>query len=299
MRIAPGYRFLPSDEELINCYLLKESMGIQLPWNPMSKKDIYGEKDPWEVLQDVHWDDFHCEKKFKHVTYVLTKLLRLNGKTRIARRTKSGTWKGQTSGKEIYDESSGHLIGLSKMFTFYENKPKGSSGEEEEEHGHWIMHEFSLAGVCLNFELKFKDYAICRITRIFPKENEKEKTKKQPKIIVPQELNPVLDEEDQLLADELQQAMYSDEQIIVPQEQNPITDEDNQLLEDEIERAVYSDEDRLLGMPNIGKKRLAEDEGIEEDRDAFSKMQKIDLDNIEFDFDIDIDNITLKDLGWS
>ncbi|EYU40106.1 hypothetical protein MIMGU_mgv1a026565mg, partial [Erythranthe guttata] len=239
---------------------------------------------------------FSSEKKFKHVTYVFTKLSRVNGKTRIARRTKSGTWKGQTSGKEIYDESSGNLIGLSKMFTFYENKPKGSSGEEEEEHGHWIMHEFSLAGVCLNFELKIKDYAICRITRIFPKENEKEKTKKQPKIIVPQELNPVLDEEDQLLADELQQAMYSDEQIIVPQEQNPITDEDNQLLEDEIERAVYSDEERLLGMPNIGKKRLAEDEGIEEDRDAFSKMQKIDLDNIEFD--IDIDDIMLKDLGW-
>ncbi|XP_012834177.1 PREDICTED: NAC domain-containing protein 67-like [Erythranthe guttata] len=270
-------------------------MEILLPWNRMPEKDIYG--DPWEVLQDVHWEDFHSEKKFKHVTYVFTKLSRVNDKTRIARRTKSGTWKGQTSGKEIYDESSGNLIGLSKMFTFYENKPKGSSGEEEEEHGHWIMHEFSLAGVCLNFELKIKDYAICRITRIFPKENEKEKTKKQPKIIVPQELNPVLDEEDQLLADELQQAMYSDEQIIVPQEQNPITDEDNQLLEDEIERAVYSDEERLLGMPNIGKKRLAEDEGIEEDRDAFSKMQKIDLDNIEFD--IDIDDIMLKDLGWS
>ncbi|XP_012854545.1 PREDICTED: NAC transcription factor 29-like isoform X3 [Erythranthe guttata] len=300
MRIAPGYRFLPSDEELINCYLLKESMGIQLPWNPMSKKDIYGQKDPWEVFQDVHWDDFHSENKFKHVTYVLTKLLRLNGKTRIARRTKSGTWKGQTSGKEIYDESSGNLIGLSKMFTFYKNKPKGRSGEEEEEeHGHWIMHEFSLAGVSLNFELKFKDYAICRITRTFSKENKKEKTKKQPEIIVPQELNPTLDEEDQLLADELQQAMYSDEQIIVPQEQNPITDEDDQLLEDEIERAVYSDEDRLLGMPNIGKKRLAEDEGIEEDRDAFSKMQKIDLDNIEYDFDIDIDDITLKDFGLS
>ncbi|EYU24241.1 hypothetical protein MIMGU_mgv1a022991mg [Erythranthe guttata] len=170
MRIAPGV--VPSDEELINCYLLKVSMGIPLPWNWMSEKEIYGETaDPWEVLQDVHWEDFHSETEFKNVTYVLTKLLRVNGKTRIARRTKSGTWKGQTSGKEIYDESSGNLIGLSKMFTFYKNKPKGRSGEEEEEHGHWIMQEFSLAGVCLNFELKFKDYAICRITRMFPKEN--------------------------------------------------------------------------------------------------------------------------------
>ncbi|EYU40107.1 hypothetical protein MIMGU_mgv1a020224mg [Erythranthe guttata] len=170
MRIAPG--FVPLDEELINCYLLKVSMGTPLPWNWMSEKEIYGETaDPWEVLQDVHWEDFHSETKFKHVTYVLTKLLRVNGKTRIARRTKSGTWKGQTSGKEIYDESSGNLIGLSKMFTFYKNKPKGRSGEEEEEHGHWIMQEFSLAGVCLNFELKFKDCAICRITRMFPKEN--------------------------------------------------------------------------------------------------------------------------------
>ncbi|EYU23166.1 hypothetical protein MIMGU_mgv1a024959mg [Erythranthe guttata] len=140
MRIAPGYRFLPSDEELINCYLLKASMGILPPWNRIPEKDIYG--DPWEVLQDVHWDDFHSEKKFKHVMYVLTQLLRVNGKTRIGRRTKSGTWKGQTSGKEIYDESWGNLIGLSKMFTFYENKPKGSSGKEEEEHGHWTIKEY-------------------------------------------------------------------------------------------------------------------------------------------------------------
>ncbi|XP_012834173.1 PREDICTED: uncharacterized protein LOC105955019 [Erythranthe guttata] len=136
-------------------------MGIPLPWNWMSEKEIYGETaDPWEVLQDVHWEDFHSETKFKHVTYVLTKLLRVNGKTRIARRTKSGTWKGQTSGKEIYDESSGNLIGLSKMFTFYKNKPKGRSGEEEEEHGHWIMQEFSLAGNHLDVskgKLKGKD----------------------------------------------------------------------------------------------------------------------------------------------
>ncbi|XP_012834175.1 PREDICTED: NAC transcription factor ONAC010-like [Erythranthe guttata] len=202
MRIAPG--FVPSDEELINCYLLKVSMGIPLPWNLMSEKEIYGETtDPWEVLQDVHWEDFHSETKFKHVTYVLTKLLRVNGMTRIARRTKSGTWKGQTSGKEIYDESSGNLIGLSKMFTFYKNKPKGRSGEEEEEHE-------SLG--CFQRKTKRKRQRSSR--------------------------------------------------------------------------------------------RLAEDKGIEEDRDAcdaFSKMQKIDLDNIEFDFDIDIhiDDISLKYFGWS
>ncbi|KAL0383293.1 UNVERIFIED_CONTAM: protein CUP-SHAPED COTYLEDON 1 [Sesamum calycinum] len=175
--IPPGFHFAPTDQELITFYLSRMAMGLQLPWNPILEKTMYGENaNPWDVFADVQWDtsvvtrEDKESKNVKRVIYVFTKLSKVCGKTRIARTAGSGTWDGQTGARKIYNKS-GQVIGQMKMFTFISKTP----GDSRKEHDHWIMHEYSLAGVSLNCELKYKDYVICRITR-----SSKEKSPQQP-----------------------------------------------------------------------------------------------------------------------
>lgn len=154
----PGYHFTPTDSVLINSYLLKGCMSLPMPYiKEMCERDLYA-ADPWDVLADVHWDLVSG----KRVTYVLSRLSKVNKNAkRNSRRTPSGTWKGQTTEKRIVDARSGELIGVTKMFTFMAARTSTSSSNDD----HWIMHEYSLAGVSLtNFDLKIRDYVICRIT---------------------------------------------------------------------------------------------------------------------------------------
>ncbi|KAK4407618.1 protein CUP-SHAPED COTYLEDON 1 [Sesamum angolense] len=165
--IPPGFHFAPTDQELVTFYLSRKAMGLPLPWNPLLEKTIYGENaDPWDVFADVPWDTFvtgagkEC-KNVKSVVYVFTKLSKVNGKTRIARTAGCGTWDGQTGGRKIYN-NSGQVIGMMKMFTYTVKKTPRDGRKQRD---HWIMHEYSLAGVSLNCELPYKDYVICRISR--------------------------------------------------------------------------------------------------------------------------------------
>ncbi|KAK6155043.1 hypothetical protein DH2020_009291 [Rehmannia glutinosa] len=166
MEIPFGYHFQPTDQQLIKSYLFKRAMGLPiLPWSPILEKDLYGEKaNPWDVFSDVddaRWEISQESKKNKvnRVICVFTRLSKV--KTRVARRAGCGTWDGQTAKKEIYDESGKELIGFKKMFTFEVNK--GSNTWSTSDHG--IMHEYTLTGVLLERELKYKDYVVCKITR--------------------------------------------------------------------------------------------------------------------------------------
>ncbi|GER50830.1 NAC domain containing protein 53 [Striga asiatica] len=171
--IPPGHHFLPTDAQLIEFYLLHWSKGLPLPVNDLIlEADIYGpHADPRLVFPettDPRWD-FVSEKPspdgtiiyVTRVAYALTKLSKINrAKTRIKRRAGPGAWNGQTRGREIHNEQQ-LLIGLMKMFTY---EPDCQERREED---HWIMHEYSLAGPCLDDErVKQTEYVICKITRV-------------------------------------------------------------------------------------------------------------------------------------
>ncbi|KAG8363991.1 hypothetical protein BUALT_Bualt19G0079900 [Buddleja alternifolia] len=180
--VPEGFRFVPTEEELIRSYLLKKAMGLPLPSNHILERDLYGEKaSPWDVLSDIsgaYWDthipvnmnnhdDKKEIKKVKKSIYVFTRLKRVNeGSRNMARIAGCGTWKGQTVPRKIRKGSSGEEIGVMKMFTFIANN-KGLIKD------HWIMHEYSLSGVSLSCDLKNKDYVICKITREFFEEKKK------------------------------------------------------------------------------------------------------------------------------
>jgi hypothetical protein len=129
MKMVPGFRFLPSDDVLIMHYLLRKVRGEEIPWDGILDFELYGEKAPWEIFGDLDG-----EEEEKH--YIFTRLKK-SGK-RVSRTAGCGTWH-ESSCNQVYDSEGQCVIGLNKQFCF---KVKNESKKS-----HWIMHEFSLAGV--------------------------------------------------------------------------------------------------------------------------------------------------------
>ena len=137
MKISYGYRFLPTDDELVLRYLLKKVKGEPLPSQAVTDFEIYGDndKEPWKIFGETTTEKF----------YVFTKLKKKGKGRRIARTAGCGTWKGQRT-DPVKDSQNNH-VGFKKLFVF-EVKCSGSNNADK---GHWLMHEFSL----LNDEVRF------------------------------------------------------------------------------------------------------------------------------------------------
>ncbi|XP_059432120.1 NAC domain-containing protein 41-like [Corylus avellana] len=126
MMMPVGFRFEPTDEELVGFYLLNKVRGEDLGWDGIGEFDIYGETAPWQFCGD------------QEKLYVFTRLKNLS-KNRVARTAGCGGVWHENSSDKIYD-AQGDVIGARKLFSF---KVKEGSCMKK---SNWIMHEFSLVG---------------------------------------------------------------------------------------------------------------------------------------------------------
>ncbi|XP_055804293.1 transcription factor JUNGBRUNNEN 1-like [Solanum dulcamara] len=128
--VLPGFRFHPTDEELVGFYLLrkveKKTIGLEI----IKQIDIY-KYDPWDLPKgsnnngEKEWY-FFCKRGRKYKNS-----LRPNRVT-----AGSGFWKATGIDRPIY--SSGKCIGLKKSLVYY----RGSAGKGTKTE--WQMHEFRL-----------------------------------------------------------------------------------------------------------------------------------------------------------
>jgi len=102
-----GFRFRPSDEELITNYLLNKVKGEPLPWDDILESDMYGEKSLWQICGDL------CDQEEN--LYFFTRLKKLS-KNRVARTTGYGVWH-ENSSDNVYD-NQGNIIGAKKTVMF-------------------------------------------------------------------------------------------------------------------------------------------------------------------------------------
>ncbi|KAA8542684.1 hypothetical protein F0562_023817 [Nyssa sinensis] len=111
---GPGIRFHPTDQELIEDYLLYKVMGIPLVLEDLVKEsDLYGDKEPWEIF------DTAAER----IQYFFTKLKKKSvAGSRFSRTVGKGTWKGLDGGKQILDHQR-RLVG-SKEVSLTQSKAK-------------------------------------------------------------------------------------------------------------------------------------------------------------------------------
>lgn len=168
--VPRGFRFHPTDEELIVSYLVPKLNGTPLPCGIVTDKVVYGQNStPWEIFDDEKdpWTQSKC--KNKKTLYVFTQLKKKSkGKKQIERTAGCGTWDGQTAPRIVKD-GHGKVVGFKKYFSF---EPK--SNDNIRTHGHWGMHEFSVSD-------GGGEYVLCAITR-----DDSKRIEKTPLVVVHQ-----------------------------------------------------------------------------------------------------------------
>ena len=110
-RIPPGFRFCPSDQELIY-YLKMKAKGLSFqPWNDVVlEKNLYSQNaapwmlfnddDPWQVSSKV---DAAAGKIYEEkVLYIVTKLVKI-GSNKTIRSVGSWTWDGATGKTNVWN----------------------------------------------------------------------------------------------------------------------------------------------------------------------------------------------------
>ncbi|KAJ8764189.1 hypothetical protein K2173_005369 [Erythroxylum novogranatense] len=129
--VPPGFRFHPTDEELVDYYLRKKVASKRIDLNVIKDVDLY-KIEPWDLQalckigteEQSEWYFFsHKDKKYPTGT-------------RTNRATKAGFWKATGRDKAIYCRHS--LVGMRKTLVFY--KGRAPNGQKSD----WIMHEYRL-----------------------------------------------------------------------------------------------------------------------------------------------------------
>ncbi|KAK9192103.1 hypothetical protein WN943_020719 [Citrus x changshan-huyou] len=150
--LPPGFRFHPTDEELIVHYLRNQATSRPCPVSIIPEVDIY-KFDPWQLPEKAEFGEkewyFFSPRDRKYP----------NG-TRPNRATVSGYWKATGTDKAIYGGSK--YLGVKKALVFYKGRPpKGIKTD-------WIMHEYRLNDPTRqphkhNGSMKLDDWVLCRI----------------------------------------------------------------------------------------------------------------------------------------
>ncbi|ERM94732.1 hypothetical protein AMTRI_Chr03g50140 [Amborella trichopoda] len=129
--VPPGFRFHPTDEELVDYYLRKKIASKRIDLDVIRDIDLY-KIEPWDLQEKCRigneeqneWYFFsHKDKKYPTGT-------------RTNRATAAGFWKATGRDKAIY--SKHNLIGMRKTLVFY--KGRAPNGQKSD----WIMHEYRL-----------------------------------------------------------------------------------------------------------------------------------------------------------
>ncbi|KAG6587549.1 NAC domain-containing protein, partial [Cucurbita argyrosperma subsp. argyrosperma] len=150
LELPPGFRFHPTDEELISHYLFDKVMNSAFSCRAIGDVDL-NKSEPWDLpwkakMGEKEWY-FFCVRDRKYPTGLRTN-----------RATESGYWKATGKDKDIYRGKS--LVGMKKTLVFYRGRaPKGEKSD-------WVMHEYRLEGKlsALNLPKTAKnEWVICRV----------------------------------------------------------------------------------------------------------------------------------------
>lgn len=170
--MLPGFRFHPTDEELVGFYLKRKLQHRSLPIELIKQLDIY-KYDPWDlpsktflshltrnILKSRNHSYFIVYSLYFVVTtayWCLCNLLielastgekewyfycprdrKYRNSTRPNRVTGSGFWKATGTDRPIYSSDGAKCIGLKKSLVFY--RGRAAKGIKTD----WMMHEFRL-----------------------------------------------------------------------------------------------------------------------------------------------------------
>ncbi|XP_062203463.1 NAC domain-containing protein 45-like [Phragmites australis] len=162
--LPPGFRFHPTDEEVITSYLLQKFLNPNMDPRAIGEVDL-NKCEPWDLpskakMGEKEWYFFY-HKDMKYPTGMRTN-----------RATKEGYWKATGKDRQIFKPASGsasagggrggELVGMKKTLVFYMGRaPRGSNTN-------WVMHEYRLEGKSRdnNANLRFNpkdEWVVCKV----------------------------------------------------------------------------------------------------------------------------------------
>ncbi|CAA0813230.1 NAC domain-containing protein 55 [Striga hermonthica] len=153
-RFPPGYRFMPTDQELILEYLARKVNNQPIPVDEINEVELYKYSPvylsgKYPQLGDQEWYFFTPrDRKYP------------NGSRPTRSVNGIGYWKATGADKLVM--SKGELAGRKKVLVFYQGRPK--SGNERKTN--WIMHEYKLNSPSKSpgsNNMRLDDWVLCRI----------------------------------------------------------------------------------------------------------------------------------------
>lgn len=129
LRLPPGFRFHPTDEELVLQYLKRKVYSCPLPASIIPEVDVC-KSDPGDLPGDGEQERY----------FFSTREAKYPNGNRSNRATGSGYWKATGLDKKIVAAASktNQVVGMKKTLVFYRGKPPHGSRTD------WVMHEYRL-----------------------------------------------------------------------------------------------------------------------------------------------------------
>ncbi|KAL5232031.1 hypothetical protein ABZP36_030807 [Zizania latifolia] len=144
--LPPGFRFCPSDEELVCFYLRNKVANHRVASGTLVDVDLHA-REPWELpevakLTRDEWYFFSFRDR-KYATG-----------SRTNRATKTGYWKATGKDRIVHEAATHAVVGMRKTLVFYLGRaPNGHKTS-------WVMHEFRLETP--DSQPK-EDWVLCRV----------------------------------------------------------------------------------------------------------------------------------------
>ncbi|XP_052146587.1 NAC domain-containing protein 79-like [Oryza glaberrima] len=144
--LPPGFRFHPTDEELVTYYLARKVSDFGFATRAIADVDL-NKCEPWDLpskasMGEKEWYFFSMRDR-KYPTGIRTN-----------RATDSGYWKTTGKDKEIFH--GGALAGMKKTLVFYRGRaPKGAKTS-------WVMHEYRLQSK-FPYKPAKDEWVVCRV----------------------------------------------------------------------------------------------------------------------------------------
>ncbi|EFJ11746.1 hypothetical protein SELMODRAFT_125472, partial [Selaginella moellendorffii] len=162
--LPPGFRFHPTDNELITFYLVKKVVNTKFVAHAIAEVDL-NKFEPWDLPEKANMGEkewyFFSLRDRKYPTGMRTN-----------RATEAGYWKATGKDRDVRggggsnvnnsnsNGSGTSLVGMKKTLVFYRGRaPRG-------EKTNWVMHEYRLEGktaYLYGSRAAKEEWVVCRI----------------------------------------------------------------------------------------------------------------------------------------
>ncbi|XP_020599997.1 NAC domain-containing protein 35-like [Phalaenopsis equestris] len=152
----PGFRFHPTEEELLNFYLRRAAVGKKFNFDIIATVNLYL-YDPWDLPAMAKMGE-------REWYFFVPRDRRQGSGGRPNRTTERGFWKATGSDRHIRSSTDPRrLIGLKKTLVYYGGRaPRGTKTD-------WIMNEYRLPDASNSFgsvsPMPKEDIVLCKVYR--------------------------------------------------------------------------------------------------------------------------------------